>query len=115
MDRPPSPSESYESDSFEEKTDEPEMTTKPHALVVHTVPVSIRPSNAATSRVPLREPRTVPYEIYVEMVQECDFLHGQNSKLHRLVDSMVVGPARGAPNLFTDVSIRVRALVEITT
>ena len=38
-----------------------------------------------TSRTVVREHHTVPYEVYVGISRECDFLRGQNYELRRLV------------------------------
>ena len=68
-----------------------------------------------TSRTLVREHRTVPYEVYVGISRECDFLRGQNFELRRLVDSLTVGPSRGmsAPAQAPDFSARIRALTHI--
>ena len=63
----------------------------------------------------------MPYDVYVSIARECDFLRGQNSELRRLMDSLEVGPTREASILSTqvlstpDVSIRARALLRIAT
>ena len=46
-----------------------------------------------TSRTVVREQQTVPYDVYVGLSRECDFLRGQNYELRRLVDSLAVGPS----------------------
>ena len=83
--------------------------------------VSVRPARrrrspvVVTSRTIVREHRTVPYEVYVGMSRECDFLRGQNYELRRLVDSLAVGPSRGmsAPAQIPGFSARIRALTHI--
>ena len=73
------------------------------------------PSSEAISK-SQRQPANVPYDVYVAVARECDFLRGQNFKLRCLVDSIVVGPYRVAPTSPSqDINIRVRALVEIAT
>ena len=68
----------------------------PAAPTVSMRPVRRRRSPVVvTSRTVVREHRTVPYEVYVWMSRECDFLRGQNHELHRLLDSLKVGPSRG--------------------
>ena len=63
-----------------------------------------------------KERDTVPIDVYVTISRECNFLKGRNFELRRLVDTMVVGLARGTSVSPTpDVSIRARALVEIVT
>ena len=62
----------------------------------------------------IREPQTVPYDAYVGLSRECDFLRGQNFELRRLVDSLAVGPrgvSTAAP--IPDFSARIRALAHI--
>ena len=74
-----------------------------------------RPPVVVTSRTVVREHRTVPYEVYVGMSRECDFLRGQNHELRRLVDSLTVGPSRGmtATTQIPGFSARIRALAHI--
>ena len=68
-----------------------------------------------TSRTVVREHHTVPYDVYVGISRECDFLRGQNHELRRLVDSLAVGPSRGvsATAQIPGFSARIRALAHI--
>ena len=88
----------------------------PAAPTVSVRPVRRRRSHAVvTSRTVVREHHIVPYEVYVGMSQECDFLRGHNHELHRLVDSLTVGPSRGmtATAQIPGFSARIRALAHI--
>ena len=68
-----------------------------------------------TSRTIVREQQTVPYDVYVGISRECDFLRGRNFELRRLVDSLTVGPSRGvsAAAQIPDFGARIRALAHI--
>ena len=88
----------------------------PAAPIVSMRPVRRRRSPVVvTSRTVVREHRTVPYEVYVGMSRECDFLRGQNHELRRLVDSLTVGPNRGmtATAQIPGFIARIRALAHI--
>ena len=106
---------SSESDPVEE--DVPEVPAPaPAAPTISVRPARRRRSHVVvTSRTLVREHRTVPYEVYVGMSRECDFLRGQNYELRRLVDSLTVGPSRGmsAPAQIPGFSARIRALTHI--
>ena len=109
---------SSESDP-EEDVPEAAVTPPAPALVAPTIPV--RPARrrrspvVVTSKTLVQEHRTVPYEVYVGISREYDFLRGQNYELRRLVDSLSVGPSRGmsAPAQAPDFSARIRALTHI--
>ena len=108
---------SSEYDPVEEDVPEvPVPAPAPVAPIVSVRPPRRRRSPVVvTSRTLVREHRTVPYEVYVGISRECDFLRGQNFELCRLVDSLTVGPSRGmaAPAQAPDFSSRIRALTHI--
>ena len=104
-----------ESDPVEE--DVPEVPVPaPVAPTVFVRPARRRRSLVVVpSRTLVREHRTVPYEVYVRISRECDFLRGQNFELRRLVDSLTVGASRGmaSPAQVSDFSARIGALTHI--
>ena len=106
---------SSESDPVEE--DVPEVPVPaPNAPTVSVRPGRRRRSPVVvTSRTLFREHHTNPYEVYIGISRECDFLRGQNFELRRLVDSLTVGPSRGmaAPAHAPDFNARIRALTHI--
>ena len=117
--RPEKPPVSSESEPMEE--DVPE-TPAPAPVSAPTVSVrsvrsvrSRRSPVVVTSRTVVREQQTVPYDAYVGLSRECDFLRGQNYELRRLVDSLAVGPSRGvsAATQIPDFSARIRAIAHI--
>ena len=42
----------------------------------------------ASSSSSAESPATIPFSVYEELVRECDRLHGENSQLHKVIDSM---------------------------
>ena len=116
------PPVSSESEPMEEEVPETPVPTPPAPESVPTVSLrsvrSVRsrrsPPVVVTSRTVIREPQAVPYDAYVGLSRECDFLRGQNYELRRLVDSLAVGP-RGVSTaaLIPDFSARIRALAHI--
>ena len=113
--RPKRPPVSSESEPMEE--DVPETPAPaPAAPTVSVRPVRRRRSPVVfTSRTVVREHRTVPYEVYVGMSRECEFLRGQNYELRRLVYSLTVGPSRGmtTTSQIPGFSARIRAFAHI--
>ena len=117
--RPEKPPVSSESEPMEE--DVPE-TPAPAPAPVRAPTVSVRSVRrrrrslvVVTSRTVIREQQTVPYDVYVGLSRECDFLRGQNYELRRLVDNLAVGPNRGvsASAQIPGFSAHIRALAHI--
>ena len=83
------PPVSSESEPMEEEVPETPVPTPPAPESVPTVSLrsvrSVRsrrsPPVVVTSRTVIREPQTVPYDAYVGLSRECDFLRGQNFEL----------------------------------
>ena len=126
MDGSPLPSDSKpESDPWEEPTEEwieltnlekdPKLVTKELVVEVHAVSVKVSVAASVTSSIPKGEPRTIPYQVYAELVRECDIKYGQNMELRRLVELVAGGTVRGmpTPSLVPDARIRIRTLTEI--
>ena len=116
--KPPvsSESEPMEEDVPETPAPTPAPESAPTVSVrsVRSVRSRRSPPVVVTSRTVIREPQTVPYDAYVGLSRECDFLRGQNFELRRLVDSLAVGP-RGVSTAaqIPDFSARIRALAHI--
>ena len=114
------PPVSSESDPAED--DVPDVAVTPPVPAPTAPTVSARPARrrrspiVVTSRTLVREYRTVLYEVYVGISRECYILRGQNFELHRLVDSLTVGPVggRAAPTPAQDFSAHIRALIYIS-
>ena len=76
------PPVSIESDPVEE--DVPDVAVTPPVPAPAAPTVSSRPARrrrspvVVTSRTLVREYRTLPYEVYVGISRECDFLQGQS-------------------------------------
>ena len=119
--RPEKPPVSSESEPMEEDVPEtPAPTPAPESAPTVSVRSvrsvrSRRSPVVVTSRTVVREQQTVPYDAYVGLSRECDFLRGQNYELRRLVDSLAVGPSRGVSAVaqIPDFSARIRALAHI--
>ena len=96
------PPVSSESEPMEEDVPETPAPTPPAPESAPTISVrsvrSVRsrrsPPVIVTSRTVIREPQTVPYDAYVGLSRECNFLRGQNFELRRLVDSLASGTPR---------------------
>ena len=87
------------------------------AMAEQAVSVQAAVAVLVTSPVLREEPRTIPHQVYTDLVRECDMMYGQNMELRRLVESMAGGPTQGIPASVSasDAHIRIRALIEITT
>ena len=118
---PEKPPVSSESEPMEEDVPEtpaptpaPESAPTVSVRSVRSVRSRRSPPVVVTSRTVIREQQTVPYDAYVGLSRECDFLRGQNFELRRLVDSLAVGP-RGVSTAaqIPDFSARIRALAHI--
>ena len=114
---PEKPPVSSESEPMEEDIHEtPAPTPAPESAPTVSVR-SVRSRSTpvvVTSRTVIREQQTVPYDAYVGLFRECDFLRGQNFELRRLVDSLAVGPRGVSTAAHTpDFSARIRALAHI--
>ena len=96
-------------------TPAPESAPTVSVTSVRSVRSRRSPHVVVTSRTVIREQQTVPYDAYVGLSRECDFLRRQNFELRRLVDSLAVGP-RGVSTAaqIPDFSARIRALAHIT-
>ena len=127
-DGPPLPSDSEpESDPSEDPIDDwieladldkdPKPVSQNPAMAEQAVSVQAAVAVSVTSPVLRGEPRTIPHQVYTDLVRECDMMYGQNMELRRLVESMAGGPTRGVPVPVptSDARIRIRALTEITT
>ena len=109
------------SSEFEPMEEDVPETPAPAPAPVPAPTVSVRSVRSrrspvvVTSRTVVQEQKTVPYDAYVGLSRECDFLRGQNFELRRLVDSLAVGPNRGvsAAAQSPDFSARIRALAHI--
>ena len=109
------PPVSSESEPMEEDAPESPAPVPAPTVSVRSVRSRRRSPVVVTSRTVTREQQTVPYDAYVGLSRECDFLRGQNFELRRLVDSLEVGPNRvvSAVAQIPDFSARIRALAHI--